>query len=96
MLRGSARLRWFQRADITGSGGEPEPPGRTRGLENSVNQAFRRCPPRPAPPHLAPHVHPAAINRSQYHPARPLNPPSARLRTRASAPRSPPAGAGAG
>jgi hypothetical protein len=43
----SARLRWFQRADITGIGGEPKPPGRTHELENSVNQAFRRWLPRP-------------------------------------------------
>ena len=42
MLRRSARLRWFQRADITSSGGESEPPSSSRELENSVNQAFRR------------------------------------------------------
>ena len=39
----SARLRWFHRADITGSDGDPEPTGSSREQENSVNQAFRRC-----------------------------------------------------
>jgi hypothetical protein len=41
--RCSARLRWFQRGDTTGAGGEPEQPAdSSRELENSVNQAFRR------------------------------------------------------
>jgi hypothetical protein len=40
----SARLRWFQRADISGSGDELELPGRHCELEKSVNQAFRRWP----------------------------------------------------
>ncbi len=50
LLHRSARLRWFQREDITGSGGESEPPGHNRELENGVKQAFRRClcPSRPA------------------------------------------------
>jgi hypothetical protein len=47
--RRSARLRWFHRADFTGSGSDPESTGRGRELENSVNQAFRRWPPRPNP-----------------------------------------------
>ena len=50
-LRRSARLRWFHRADIAGEAEPTEPVGRQRELENSVNQAFRRCAP---PCHRAP------------------------------------------
>ena len=47
LRHGSARLRWFQRVDITGSSGQPEQLSSSRELENGVNQAFRRCRPIP-------------------------------------------------
>ena len=39
----SARLRWFQRADMAGGAEPAEPGGRNHELESSAKQAFRRC-----------------------------------------------------